>query len=127
MVSPLYLAGDFAVRDGHRLADPIREGRFNDLLGPGLPFYVGKIDYRRRIRLPQQCRQLVLDSDDFDQTCELLLDGKSLGCRAWSPYVWSLPEETFGEHELCLRITTSLLGAFDGMGFDRATHSLKPL
>lgn len=127
LVSPLYLAGDFAVLERNRLVPPLKRGKFNDLIGAGLPFYVGKVNYYRTMYFSADCQQLALDCADFDQVCELFVDGQSLGCRAWSPYRWSLPEAARGEHEVRLRVTTSLLGAFDGLRFDRGTHSLKEI
>ncbi|MBP9998156.1 MAG: hypothetical protein KBS67_02830, partial [Bacteroidales bacterium] len=47
---------------------------------------------------------------------ELLVDGESLGRRAWGPYEWDVPEKyRRGRHTVTVRISTSIMPLFGDM------------
>jgi len=92
----------------------------------GLPFYSGVLNYTQTVELPEQGgggQSLCIDDSDFRSSCELVLDGTSLGTLSWHPFVWpvTVPIKP-GLHELVVRVLTTRLGYFEGQvynpGFD---------
>lgn len=75
----------------------------------GLPDYVGTYDIVKEIDgLPE-----VLAFNTNLACTEVLVDGISLGRRAWGPYEWDVPESMReGLHTLTVRISTSIMPMF---------------
>lgn len=99
-----YLLGDFGVRvSGCRkvLTKPVRTLDFGDIVGQGLPFYTGNIEYSFPVRsggsftlrVPQYRGGLV----------KVLVDGEDVGNIAFSPYGLTVRTEA-GEHNVALRL-----------------------
>ncbi len=75
--------------------------------GAGVGGYVGTLTQRARIVVPVNAQKIRLAMTEGD--AEILLDGHSLGIRAWAPYEWLVPGEFAGrEVELTLLRHTTL-------------------
>lgn len=103
-----YIAGDFAYDRKSRTLSRWK-GRGCRTEGAA-PDFVGTYDvtYRRRLA-PGDILRL-----DTNLACtEVLVDGKSLGRKAWGPYEWGMPEGlAAGRHEVTVRITNSVMPMF---------------
>jgi hypothetical protein len=94
-------------------------------LGP-CPYYAGTILLSKKVDLANLPEEPVVRvgfehlDGGFHHCAELLMNGVSLGVRAWLPYEWTARREQLkiGENLLGLRITTSLEGKFEGCVFD---------
>lgn len=138
VVDSLYLVGDFGVYfDRYGLltmsAVPQTLNPFTDVY-PGLPFFAGTFTCRRSFDMSEIQGQKFIDvSKDvgghFRRIAELLLNGTSLGCRAWSPYRWAVPDSLLlaDKNLIEIRITTGLEGLFEGRYFDSPAHRMKNL
>lgn len=76
------------------------------------PDYVGTYDVNCTVKFPDMpVRFICLDTN---LACtELLIDGKSLGRKAWAPYEWELPENLpGGRHTVTVRISNSIMPMF---------------
>lgn len=104
-----FIEGDFALtEDGLR---PLKRGRGVRALttAGGYSGYVGSYSIEKIFRgLPERI------SLNTNLACtELLIDGESLGRRAWGPYEWDVPEKyRRGRHTVTVRISTSIMPLF---------------
>ena len=75
------------------------------------PDYVGSYDIVGTVKFPTAAAKLCLDTN---LACtELLVDGQSLGRKAWGPYEWEIPSEMLaGSHEITVRISNSIMPMF---------------
>ena len=74
--------------------------------------YVGTYDLIADIDVPSK-EGLILSLDVNLACVEVLLDGETLGRRAWAPYEWDIPADTgAGRHTLTLRVSTSIMPMF---------------
>ena len=85
--------------------------------GAGLGNYIGKLIQRGEVDIPADATLLRLETDGL--YTELLLDGESLGERAWAPFAWRIPER-FAGRRVSLRIEryTSCGPMFGSRAFD---------
>ncbi|WP_165452738.1 glycosyl hydrolase [Paenibacillus thalictri] len=138
VVDPLYVTGPFGVRfdeQGHPVmtAQPERVSGLPEVFCPGYPYYAGTIGYTRTLdkrELPEGAEfELQLEGWTVHDTVEVLLNGRSLGVRPWSPYRWFGSSQWLTEesNELEVRVTYSLAGLLEGRYFDDASHSLLPV
>jgi len=58
---------------------------------------------------------------------EVLVNGRSLGVKAWTPYQWEGASQILhqGDNELEVRITNTLIGLLEGKYFDYQEHQLR--
>jgi len=140
VVDALYLIGPFGVfyREGAlpELAELPREASAVHG-GPyaGFPHYAGALTFRRIVTIAEvpQSPQFRLDFGSWDpqfhECAELRVNGRPVGVRPWSPYVWQGPSDVWkpGENEIEVRITTSLAGLLEGRYFDYGSHRLLPV
>ncbi|WP_176550385.1 glycosyl hydrolase [Bacillus sp. AFS037270] len=137
IVDAIYLAGDFGVflNNQHQpiLNNPpasstIHQGPYN-----GYPFYAGTISFSQKIHLDQlpDTEEFILCFTDLDKhihdCIEVLVNGRSLGVKAWTPYQWEGDSQILhlGENELEVRITNTLIGLLEGKYFDYQEHQLR--
>lgn len=99
----------------------------------GYPYYAGTLEFSRTLSLPQRP-----DSErfvprfagwDVHDTVEVLVNGESIGQRPWSPYEWEGPASLLraGDNELTVRVTTTLIGLYEGKYFDYQEHRVIPV
>lgn len=136
VVDALYLLGDFGVtfnEEGHSILTnasslaSIRPGPYESY-----PYYAGTLSFTRRINLDEisQGEHFILSFTDLDpdvhDCMEFLVNGQSLGVRAWTPYEWQGKSSVLhlGENQLEIRITNTLIGLLEGKYFNYREHNL---
>jgi hypothetical protein len=130
--TPLHLIGDFGLAGSDRrtLCELPTSAHFNKLVEAGLPHFSGTVTYRRTLALePFKDSASLALPPGFGDVVEVALGGRSLGVRAWSPYVWAAPDRgtlaKTGEVELNIRVTNTLLPFIEGQRWDFETQ--KPI
>ncbi|MDO4327953.1 MAG: glycosyl hydrolase [Lachnospiraceae bacterium] len=96
----------------------------------GFPFYSGTICLEDQAELPAVSGpefelELGLDHPVYD-CMEVLVNGHSLGVKAYTPYRWRCRKEWVreGRNQVEVRITNTLANMLDGTYFDYDTHQL---
>lgn len=138
VVDPLYLSGPFGVRftaQKHPVITSLpTEGDPNNAVLEGFPHYSGTFIFRKQVQFPPKAAltgqfELSLSglSPHFHDCAELVLNGHSLGVRAWTPYVWTGKSEWLapGSNLLELRVDNPLCFRLDGTYFDYARHEVR--
>lgn len=135
IVDPLMLSGAFGVyyEEEMPVLAPLPE--YTEGLVPepmhGFPYYAGTFRLERSFSY-QAVKGLSADKfelffTDFrvQDVVEVLVNGHSLGVRAWSPYCWegsiSLLHE--GDNQLEVKVTNTLIGLLEGTYFDQEQHA----
>lgn len=99
----------------------------------GYPYYAGTLTFSREMELsalPSEDTFLLEFSGwdpDFHDCAEVRVNGRSLGVRAWTPYVWEGRTEWLnkGKNVVEVAVTNTLIGMLEGKYFDYRTHALK--
>ncbi|OAK71262.1 glycosyl hydrolase [Lederbergia galactosidilytica] len=136
VVDPLYVKGDFGIDFSNDLQPILSDLPKNapTIVGPycKLPYYAGTIHFQRKVkidRLPETASFTLQFSqfEYFHECAEVIVNGHSLGVKAWSPYNWegktSILSE--GKNIVEVKVTNTLVGLLEGKYFDDATHTLK--
>lgn len=139
VVDPLYLLGHFGVTFDSNARPVMTKIDQNTLTpiqhGPLLqhPYYAGKTLLKRKeslenIPITEYFTLRLSDLDrNFHDCLEVIVNGYSLGVRAWTPYQWEGPTSILqlGENEIEIKVTNTLIGLLEGKSFDYDTHTLK--
>jgi hypothetical protein len=136
VVDAIYINGSFGVNFASDLSPVITAAPASipvlpELYCPGYPYYAGTLAYKRSLDVPQRpsATEIELSISGWEQydTVEMLLNGRSLGIRPWSPFTWSCPSSWLnaGANELELRVTGTLIGLLEGKCFNYKTHTLE--
>lgn len=135
IVDPLMLSGAFGVyyEDDMPVLGALPESMDTLLPEPmaGFPHYAGTLSVKRSFEYravdEQGSDQFELLFTDFrlQDVIEVLVNGQSLGIRAWSPYCWagstSLLRE--GGNDVEVKVTGTLIGLLEGTYFDQEQHA----
>lgn len=86
-------------------------------LGPlaqnGREGFAGAVTYEAPVAVPEGAKELVLDTGNA--FARVVWDGTDLGCRAWPPFAWPVPEKSVGgRHHVQIRLYTSFLPLLGG-------------
>ena len=139
LVDPFYLFGRFGVRrwrrNAFRITNPVESGHLARLEDLRMPFYAGTVAYTREIALPQHPEsdefELCLENElaDSSDIVEVLLNGHSMGVRAWAPYRWTGRTEWLkpGKNRFTLRMTNTLARLLTGREFQPRVHRMVPV
>jgi hypothetical protein len=143
LTDPLYLVGNFGVFSNPAgqplLAAAPQTAHLNGKIQPGFPYYAGTLAFKKTIQNTIQFETgmaglaLKLRFEDLDpelhDCVEVLLNGVSLGVRAWSPYAWTIDPALAepGSNALEVRVSNSLAPLLEGKYFDYPSHSLLPV
>lgn len=131
LVNPLYLCGNFSVfKDAAnwKITSFTGKGKLDDRIQAGLPFYAGDIEYKKIINLNTDSigdvLELYIDEPFLEDVVELCINGRFVGTCPWSPYAWRVEKSWLksGENEVKLRVSTTLLGLFEGQYFNYKEH-----
>jgi alpha-L-rhamnosidase len=139
IVDALYLLGDFGISFSPKARPMITTIDEMSMIKPGpypsLPYYSGTISFKRKeiLDIIPQSERFILTFSDLDKNVhdclEVVVNGHSLGVRAWTPYQWEGPAFILkeGENEIEVKITNTLIGLLEGKSFDYGSHTLKVL
>ncbi|MNH99695.1 hypothetical protein D3C73_524740 [compost metagenome] len=138
LIDAVYLTGSFDVQfdAAHQVVlAPQTEHRLPLSAGPypGHPYYAGRLSFERTMELIEwktagefelSFRQM---DTEFHDSAEVLVNGHSLGVRAWTPYIWTGDASWLkeGNNQIEVRVTNTLIGLLEGKYFDYARHELK--
>ena len=133
LLNPLYLAGDFAVTfQPINLAMRKETGKFEDWEGSGLPFYAGVVDYALTFDVPRvpegDTILLELQTDQpFLDAAEVSINGSEFLPILWHPRRAAVPVSMIrtGSNEAVVRVSTTLIRAFEGTWFDEESHGYR--
>lgn len=123
----LYLLGDFGVKEGRITAKPEYAAIRNPWM-EGFPWYSGTFSFQTEFVLEDAGEDetvvVQLDRNEWTVDClELLVNGRSLGVRAFAPYEWSCPADFIDrENRAELKVTNTLLPMLEGEYFDYERH-----
>jgi hypothetical protein len=124
---PLYLYGDFGVdyREtvGNIITKKPDKAFFNLNYIEGFPFYSGTLRFKTSFNVEEEVPsfELSLDIEEQCHDClEILINGVSLGARAFSPYVWYGEGSILkgGKNDVEIRLTNTLAAMLDGSWFN---------
>src|SRR5690625_1876379 len=135
LIDSLYIMGDFGVSFDENLCPIVTcpPNMVNSITGPykGLPYYAGTITLRRNINintLPDTQTFVVhfKEFEEFHECAEVIINGHSLGVRAWSPYEWYGKTKNLlkGSNIVEVKVTNTLNGLLEGDAFNYQTHEL---
>lgn len=135
VVDALYLYGAFGVQFEEETQSPIitvepdaADSLSTNSYYPGYPYFAGTLSFCRELQLDTlpagQRFELGFDEWNVRDLTEVLVNGKSLGVRAWSPFVWegSTADLQQGVNTFEVRVTTTLIGLLEGKYFDYQEH-----
>lgn len=138
LVEPLYVTGSFGVYlDGPHAP---RIGRAPERAETckggfkGFPYFAGTLSLTRQVsleRLPDRgafTLELPRWCEPYHEVAEVLVNGRSLGVRCWSPYRFTGSTALLktGVNWVELRLTNTLVGMLEGSYFDHETHRVVP-
>lgn len=130
---PLYLYGDFGVRifEGGRaiITDIPKKAEFKTNYIEGFPYYSGTVSFKTSLDIakkPERSKIRLDISDQCHECVEILINGKTLGVKAFAPYEWECHDGilTEGKNEVEIRWTNTLAAMLDGTWFDYDKHCL---
>jgi len=124
---PLYLMGDFGVSDRNHLVAQPKEAELRPCYAEGFPFFSGDMEYTGTFAAQKTAGLVELRLDKKIYDCvELIVNGESLGVRAFTPYAWLIDGAKLrdGENDLVIRVTNTLANMLDGRYFDYDNHKL---
>ncbi len=137
LVDALYITGNFGVTFDAQGMPVIGSAPGSCLLGEvphkGFPYYAGELSFIQEFELaakPKNENFTFSVSDwktNFHDCAEVIINGTSLGIRAWSPYEWVGQTDILssGNNQVEIKVTNTLAGMLEGRFFDSHTHELK--
>ncbi len=140
LVDPLYLVGNFGISLGEpeapiRLTALPRSHQNCGLVPRGYPYYSGTLCFSRHFTLDTIFSEAEFELDfdhwpaTFHECAEVLINGVSLGVKAWMPYrfVASTAILQPGLNQVEVRVTQSLSRTFEGRYFDDQLQAMRPI
>lgn len=121
---PLYLVGDFGVADG-RLVEMPEKAVLRKKYIEGFPYYSGDFTFRGSFTAePGMEAELRLGcSDEIHDCMEVIVNGESLGVRAFSPNTWYVRQGILKEENTVeIVYTNTLIHMLEGSYFDYDEH-----
>ncbi len=92
----IFLCGDFAAYEGHRIGAMPKTANIGSLKKNGLLNYAGTITLTAEVTVPMHEGDIFLSLDTNQLYTEVRLGGIPLGRRAWAPFAWKIPEDCKG-------------------------------
>ncbi|OUS78156.1 hypothetical protein B1748_05200 [Paenibacillus sp. MY03] len=139
LVGCLYMTGPFGVafdaEEKPIIGPAQQEAPLYGGVQVGFPYFAGTLSYECELMVDELPAEGEFELDfagwdvHFHECAEVLLNGVSLGVRAWSPYRWSGPSSLLrsGVNVLEVRVTNTLIGMLEGRYFDCGSHALQPV
>lgn len=127
----LYLRGDFGVyfRDGMVCVDDAPEkASFTAGYVEGYPYYCGTLEFHTCFAASaSEDAAICCDfGNEYRECAELLVNGKSVGVRPFTPYKWNVPGGYLrqGQNDVVLCVTNTLSSALEGLVYDEKQHKV---
>jgi hypothetical protein len=79
----------------------------------GWELFSGTLRYTAQVDFPD-AENISLDLGEVGDIAEVLIDGVIAGIRMWAPYVVELEEVSAGSHTVEVKVTNSMVNAFEG-------------
>ena len=135
LLDALYLLGDFGVlHDGSAvLTEAPTQLRWRDRHVAGYPYFSGTLRLSTSVSLPVSGGPIRVRLPDqelmFAGVAELAIDGRTLGVRAWAPYVWVVPPGMVASRvsQVTLSITNTLIEQLEGKRYDALRGHVVPV
>ncbi|MBB3111543.1 hypothetical protein FHS18_003611 [Paenibacillus phyllosphaerae] len=137
VVNTIYIIGDFGVAAGSaeqpaRIITKPGVGHVTGTTQPGHPYYAGTVRLSQTFHLHKVPQEETFEiafanwDPHFHDCAEVIVNGTSLGVRAWSPYRFAGSASILheGDNEVAIRLTNTLIGMLEGKRFDYASHQL---
>ncbi len=136
LTDPLYLVGNFGVYFSPArqpiIGSPTETVELRSGLLTGFPYFAGTLALTSTFELENipQAPEFEINFTEWDadlhDCLEVLVNGQSLGVRAWSPYTWQGSRSLLlnGQNQLEVRLTNTLSGLLEGKYFDYSAHGL---
>lgn len=128
---PIYLIGDFGVRENHIVSMP-KTAKLSGTYVEQFPYYSGTFHFSEQVILSsgqiQNMEEEVTVTPCFEspshECVELYLNEKSLGVRAFAPYIWKCKKVDWRENnQVEIRMTNTLIHMLEGSYFDYDCHN----
>ena len=122
---PLFLVGDFGVVDG-KITQTVRRASLRKNYIEGFPYYSGEFTFRGSFAASEEEEAwLRLScSDEIHDCIEVIVNGESLGVRAFAPNCWHVRKGLLRkENEIEIIYTNTLIHMLEGSYFDYDTHT----
>lgn len=129
---PLYLLGAFGIRNGIITEVPVKS-HYTKGSAEGYPWYSGTFTFQTKLNLTEipECEFVVIKpefSETVADSIEILVNGESIGVKAFAPYEWLCPVKLLALNNLIeLKITNTLSGMFENSYFNYESHKLMKL
>lgn len=125
---PFYISGSFGVRGNTLTAKP-QKAVLRHSFCEGFPYYSGTVTYEKDFEHAggEGGFELRIKTDrPIYDAVEVLVNGRSLGVKAYTPYVWKGEMGWLSENgsRIAVRVTNTLANMLDGTYFDYDSHSL---
>jgi hypothetical protein len=120
----VYITGDFAVvRDdrGMVISEPTGKAKLTHTYIEGYPYYSGTFNFKTSVNAEEGMYTVSLYNKKIYEAVEVLVNGGTLGVRAFAPYEW-VGEFKAGENEVEVRVTNTLINMLEGGYFDYEEH-----
>ncbi len=139
LADAMYLFGRFQLKSWRniypRLTPSQDSGPVFDFNAQGLPFYAGTVSYTRDIdikTLPATARfkiDLEHTVKNLADIVEIIINGQSMGVRAWAPYCWTGKTAYLkqGKNRVVFRVTNTLEKLLTGAVYQPKTRKLIPV
>ena len=130
-IEPLVLYGDFAaeIKDRTTILNPMPSKILTgDFLKQGFPHFIGEVTYHTDFEWEGELKNQAIRIPEFSCTAmEILLNGKSLGCRVWGPGIFACGKYLKrGKNRLEIRCSGSL-GALLRRRYSDSPSLYKPI
>ena len=121
---PLFLVGDFGVKGGRITALPEKAALRKHYI-EGFPYYSGDFTFRKTFAAEEgkEAKLRLSCSDELHDCIEVIVNGESLGVRAFAPNTWRVRKGLLQkENTIEIIYTNTLIHMLEGSYFDYETH-----
>ena len=122
----MVMIGEFSDRKGNIDELP---GFYNgeDLASLGLDGFTGTITYCADVEIADSNDKLTISLNPNDAFAEVLIDGESIGVKAWTPYTWDVPEKfKGGKHCVEVKLTTNITSLWGDLREKDTIYAARP-